>query len=151
MANQILKSYSFLDTHVTMTGPGVVALNLGAGASVAEEGIDIESVEDKNVMTIGADGAGQHSLIASDARKVTLRFLKTSPINAALMTIYNAQSLSSALWGQNIFTVSNTGLGDVTIGQGAAFKKVPNLKYAKEAGFFEWEFDVIQGNSVLGA
>ncbi len=54
--------YSFLNVNATIAGPGG-AFNLAAGAAAAEEGITIEAAEDKNVMTIGADGQGQHSLI----------------------------------------------------------------------------------------
>lgn len=141
--------YSFLSTVATITGPGG-SFNLGAGAAAAEEGITIEGVEDKNVMQIGADGEGQHSLVASDARLVTIRLLKTSLVNGNLMLMYQLQSVSSALWGQNVITVVNGPLGDLTILQACAFKKVPTITYAKEAGMYEWTFDVIKGNSVLG-
>lgn len=145
-----MSAYSFLNVNATITGPGAVGLNMGAGAAVAEEGISIEPVEDKNVMTIGADGKGQHSLIASDARKVTVRLLKTSPVNKALMLLYDLQSASSALWGQNVITVTDPARGDISIVQGCAFKKVPVINYAKEGGLIEWEFDGIAGTSVLG-
>lgn len=145
-----MPSYSFLDVSATITGPGVAALNMGAGSANSEEGITIEAVQDKNVMTVGADGKGQHSLVAADDKKVTVRLLKTSPVNAKLMAIYLLQGSSSALWGQNVITVRDSGRGDTTVCQGCAFKKVPTLTYAKEAGFNEWEFDVISGNSVLG-
>lgn len=143
-------TYSFKNVSATITGPGAVGLNIGAGAANAEEGITIESVEDKNVMTIGADGQGQHSLIASDAVKITVRILKTSPTNAALMALYDLQSASSSLWGQNVITVTDSGRGDVTVVQGCAFKKRPTLTYAKEGGMNEWEFDGIAATSVLG-
>ncbi len=142
--------YSFLNVSCTIAGPGGI-LNLAAGAAAAEEGISIEAVEDKNVMTIGADGKGQHSLIASDAAKVIVRLLKTSPLNAALMIMYDLQSASSALWGQNIFTIVDSGRNDYTVVQSAAFKKKPNLAYAKEGGIMEWEFDGISANSILGS
>jgi hypothetical protein len=142
--------YSFLNVVATITGPGAVGLNLGQGAAVAEEGITVEAVEDKNVMTIGADGQGQHSLIASDAVKITVRLLKTSPVNAALMALYDVQSVSSSLWGQNVITMVDSGRHDVTVVQGCAFKKRPTLTYAKEGGFNEWEFDGIAANTVLG-
>lgn len=141
--------YSFLNVNATLAGPGGV-INLAAGAAVAEEGITIEASEDKNVMTIGADGQGQHSLIASDAATFTVRLLKTSPINAALMVMYDLQSASSALWGQNVLTVTDSGRGDLTTLQACAFKKKPVLTYAKEGGFMEWTFDVIKANTVLG-
>lgn len=142
--------YSFLNVSCTMIGPGVVA-NLAAGAAAAEEGITIEPVEDKNQMTIGADGKGQHSLIASDACLITIRLLKTSPQNALLMAAYDAQSISSALWGQNVFTIVDSGRTDLTIVQSCAFKKKPVITYAKEAGMMEWTFDGISANTVLGA
>jgi len=144
-----MATYSFLDINATIAGPGGI-LNLAAGAAAAEEGITIEPVEDKNVMTIGADGKGQHSLIASDAVTVTVRLLKTSPLNKALMLMYNLQSASSALWGTNVFTLTDSARGDFSAVQGCAFKKLPALNYAKEAGMNEWTFDGIQRNSILG-
>jgi hypothetical protein len=141
--------YSFLNVNAAIVGPGGAA-NLGTGAQVAEEGITIEPVEDKNNMVVGADGAAQHSLIASDARLATIRVLKTSPMNALLMAMYNIQSASSSLWGRNVITVADTGSGDVITLQQAAFKKVPTLTYAKEAGFNEWVFDIGKGDQILG-
>lgn len=142
--------YSFLNVNCVMVGPGVVA-NLAAGAAAAEEGITIEAAEDKNQMTIGADGKGQHSLIASDAKKVIIRLLKTSPQNALLQAAYDFQSLNSAVWGQNVFTITDSGRGDGTVVQACAFKKAPTITYAKDAGIMEWEFDGISGVSILGA
>lgn len=143
-------TYSFLENNFTITGPGGV-VNLAAGAAVAEEGITIEAVDDKNKMDIGADGQGQHSLIASDAKKVTARFLKTSPINAALMLMFNLQSSASSLWGKNVITGTNSGLKDFASLQLCAFKKVPTLTYKTEAGFNEWEWDCIKGDIILGS
>lgn len=142
--------YSFLNVNATIAGPGGI-VNLAAGAAAAEEGITIEAAEDKNVMTIGADGKGQHSLIASDACTLTVRLLKTSPVNALLMIMYDLQSASSALWGQNVFSIVDSGRNDLTVIQSAAFKKKPTITYAKEGGMMEWTFDGISANTVLGA
>lgn len=142
--------YSFLNIACTIAGPGGI-LNLGAGSAAAEEGISIEPVEDKNQMTIGADGKGQHSLIASDAKLVTVRLLKTSPLNAALMLMYDLQSSSSALWGQNVLTVTDAARGDLSVLQSAAFKKAPAIVYDKVGPMMEWAFDAIAGNTVLGS
>lgn len=141
--------YSFLNVVATIIGPGIVA-NLAAGASVAEEGLTIEPTEDKNVMTIGADGKGQHSLVASDACTVTIRLLKTSPINQLLMAAYDLQSASSALWGQNVIAIGDTGRGDANAIQACAFKKKPAITYAKEAGFNEWVLDGVKWSTILG-
>lgn len=141
--------YSFLNINCSIAGPGGFA-NLAAGAAAAEEGITIEPAEDKNVMTIGADGKGQHSLVASDAATATIRLLKTSPINALLMIMYDLQTATSALHGQNVITLNDSGRGDFSVLQACAFKKKPTLTYAKEAGMMEWTFDCIQANTVLG-
>ena len=145
-----MAAYSFLNVNAAIVGPGG-ALNVGAGASVPEEGITIEGAEDKNIMTIGADGKGQHSLIASDAATITLRLLKTSPLNAGLMIMYDLQTVSSVLHGINVITVSDPVRGDITVARGCAFKKRPTLTYAKEGGMMEWTFDAISVNTVLGA
>lgn len=142
--------YSFLNVNAAIFGIGG-ATSLANGAQVAEEGITVEPVEDKNIMTIGADGAGQHSLVASDARTATVRLLKTSPVNAVLMAMYNIQSSNSAYWGRNTITIGDTGLGDGITLQQVAFKKVPALTYAKEAGMNEWVFDCVKADQILGA
>lgn len=144
-----MSAYSFLNVSCAIAGPGIAA-NLGAGAAVAEEGITIEAMEDKNIMSIGADGNGQHSLIASQAGTVTVRLLKTSPVNALLMAAFELQGISSALHGKNTITVVDSASGDVTTMQQVAFKKKPVLTYAKEAGFNEWTFDAIKINTILG-
>lgn len=143
--------YSFLNISCTLIGPPAFVINLAAGAASAEEGITLEPAEDKNVMTIGADGLGQHSLIASDAGRIIVRLLKTSPVNQLLQIMYDAQSISSALWGLNTFTLSDSGRGDISVLQSCAFKKKAPLTYAKEAGIMEWEFDSISVNTILGA
>lgn len=144
-----MATYSFLNVSATVVGPGGV-VNLASGAAVAEEGITIEAAEDKNVMTIGADGAGQHSLVASNAATITVRLLKTSPANAALMVMYNLQSVSSAAWGNNQIVVTDPVRGDITTARSCAFKKKPTLTYAKEGGMMEWTWDSIGVNSILG-
>src|SRR5690348_11425020 len=94
-------TYSFLNVQASIVGPGG-SFNLGDGAGVTEEGITIERQDDKDAMTIGADGIGMHSLRASKAGTVTVRLLKTSPQNAKLMAMYDLQTLSSTLHGQNV-------------------------------------------------
>ena len=132
-----------------MVGPGILA-ELAHNAGAAEEGITLEPSTEKNVMQIGADGTGQHSLIADDSGKITIRLLKTSPQNAALMIAYDFQSQSSALWGINTITLIDTARGDVHIAQQVAFTKKPTITQAKEAGTMDWEMQAIQVNSILG-
>lgn len=144
-----MSTYSFLDTQASIVGPGG-SFNLGHGAGVAEEGIDIEPNGDKNTMTIGADGTGMHSLHADKSGTISIRLLKTSPVNAQLMAMYDLQSASSALWGNNIITISNPQIGENNGCRGVAFKKKPKLVYAKEGQFNEWTFDAIAIDSILG-
>ena len=143
------KAYSFQDVGASLSGPtGVV--NLGYGAQVSDEGISIDMAEDKSTMTIGADGSGMHSLHASKAGHVTVRLLKTSPINALLMAMYDAQTITASLHGQNTIVITQTASGDITSCRRCAFKKRPNLNYKKDGDIVEWPFDAISIDSVLG-
>lgn len=144
-----MATYSFLDVQCSMSGAGG-SINLGSGSAVAEEGITVEAVEDKNIMTIGADGQGMHSLVASEASTVTVRLLKTSPVNNQLMEMYKVDTASSANHGRNTITIRNSATGDNITLQQVAFKKRPSITYAKEAGMNEWTFDAIKTETVLG-
>lgn len=144
-----MAAYSFLNVVAAIAGPGA-AFNVGAGAAVAEEGITIAPSEDKNVMVIGADGKGQHTLIASNGGLITIRLLKTSPVNGQLQLAYDLQSASSALWGQNVITIADKARNEVTTAQSCAFKKKPEIVYDKNGPMIEWTFDSLAINTVLG-
>lgn len=144
-----MSTYSFLDCNAAINGPGG-SINLAAGAGAAEEGVTIVPVEDKSIMMIGAGGQGQHSLVGSTAATVTVTLLKTSPVNALLMGMYNFQTSSSVLHGKNVIVVTDLGRGDVVTCQKVAFKRVPDINYQKEAGTNVWVFDAISSTAVLG-
>lgn len=137
-----MSTYSFLDVECTLVGPGA-SLQLGNGSGSAEEGIDIDMVEDKDGMTVGSDGAIMHSLRAGNAGSMTIRLLKTSPMNAKLQDLYNFQKTGSAFWGQNVIVVSDTQRGDVITGTVMAFNRQTPVKYAKDGNINEWK---LQGN-----
>lgn len=143
------QSYSFLDVACAIIGPGG-AFNLGSGAGVTEEGISITPNGEINSMQIGADGSGQHSLHADKSGTITVRLLKTSPVNAQLSALYAFQTASSAAHGQNTIAVTDTQRGDVITCSQVAFAKAPDLVFAKEAGFNEWMFHAVRIERVLG-
>jgi hypothetical protein len=142
-------TYSFQDVAATLAGPTGV-IDLGYGAAVADEGISIAMAGDKNTMMIGADGEGMHSLHADKSGTITVRLLKTSPQNAKLQAMFDAQSLTATLWGKNVIVVCNPRTGDVTTARSAAFKKKPDLNYKKDGDLVEWVFDSIKIDSILG-
>lgn len=142
-------TYSFLSVVATLAGP-TGDIDLGYGASVAEEGIEIQAAGDKNTMTVGADGNVMHSLHADKSGQVTVRLLKTSPVNAKLQAAYDAQTLTPTLHGQNVIVVRNVGPGDVTTCRSCAFKKKPTIKYSKDGDVMEWTFDAAKIDSILG-
>lgn len=142
-------TYSFQDVTATIIGFGG-SINIGAGSGASEEGITIEASQDKNVMTIGADGQGQHSLIADRSSLVTVRLLKTSQGNSQLSLMYNLQTASASTHGTNTITVRDVARGDYIILTEAAFAKRPELTYAKEAGMNEWTFHAIITAQTLG-
>lgn len=144
-----MSTYSFQGVQASIVGPGG-AFSLGYGEAVAAEGITIARANDKNTMTVGSDGEGMHSLRADKSGQVTLRYLKTAPINAKLMALYNAQQLDSRLWGKNVIAVGQSVAGDISTARSCAFKKVPDLTYAQDGEMVEWIFDSIKIDSMLG-
>lgn len=142
-------SYSFADCLADIQGPNGSA-TLGAGAGPAEEGITITQLDDKGSMTIGADGSGMQSLHMSKAGRITLRLLKTSPTNAILMAMYNADSASAAVWGQNTIVIRDPTRGDEITCQWVAFQKVPDISFAKDGNVHEWTFNAVQIDYILG-
>lgn len=143
-------AYSFIDVVAAITGPGG-SFNLGYGAAVAEEGILISMVDDKNTMVIGADGKFMHSLHAGRGGTVTVNLLKISPTNSLLSKMYLLQTTSSSLHGNNVITIRNTASGDLITCSGCAFKKLPDLTYAKDGTMNAWVFDAGYVDQVLGA
>ena len=144
-----MASYSFRDVTAAIIGPGG-SVNIGFGSGSSEEGITVEAAEDTNVMTIGADGSGMHSLSVNDGSLVTVRLLQNSPVNSQLQLMYNLQSSSSALHGRNVITIRHTAQGDfITLTQ-VAFKRRPNMSYAKQGGMVEWTFDAVRTAQILG-
>jgi len=144
-----MATYSFMDVTATLTGAGGY-IDLGYGAASAKEGITIALSESRNVMTVGADGEGMHSLKANHSGTVTVRLLATSSRNALLQGLYNAQSLSSSSWGANVITIRNAGNNEVTVCRGCAFQKQPDRTYSEEGGTVEWVFDCIKIDTSTG-
>lgn len=146
----VFATYSFSDTSVVLSGPGGLITISGSGSGAAEEGVTIEMAEDKDTMTIGADGSGMHSLHAGHSGTISIRLLKTSTINQALQIMYDFQRISSANWGQNTLLFRNAVIGDIGSAIGAAFRKFPSNAYAKEGPSFEWGFNCVQIDTILG-
>lgn len=131
--------YSFLNFQAVLTGPsGVVSLSSGAGN--AAEGVTVDPLTERDVLTIGADGTPMHSLVANQAARLTVRLLKTAPANLVLSTMFNLQGISASLWGQNTISMTDTARGDVVLCQQVAFARLPTLTYAIEGGVQEWPF-----------
>lgn len=144
-----MATYSFQDVNATLTGAAGV-INLGNGASVAKEGITVTIAQDRNLMTVGADGEYMHSLRQDKSGQVTVRLIYTSPINAMLQAMYDAQALSSTAWGANVIVITNKGNSEVTTCRGVAFKKQPDRTYAEDGTFLEWTFDCGKIDTVTG-
>jgi len=142
-------AYSFSDTQAAISGLGG-SFSIGAGEGIGEEGISFAFADDKDTMTMGADGTGMHSLHASRAGTVTIRVLKTSQLNKQLSDLYAYQATSSANWGQNIITCNNVVNGDAWTCESCAFRKYPDVKYSKDGDILEWSFNSTRMNGMLG-
>ncbi|HEE9903249.1 TPA: DUF3277 family protein [Citrobacter freundii] len=144
-----MATYSFLDVTASLTGPTGV-IDLGQGSANSEEGITQTMGGNKNTMTIGADGEVMHSLRADKSGTITVTLLKTSPVNKKLSLAYNAQSQSSATWGNNVIVIRNTASGDISTARSCAFQKQPDFNNAKEGGTVAWVFDCGKIDQLLG-
>lgn len=144
-----MATYSFLDVTASLTGPTGV-IDLGRGSANSEEGITQTMGGNKNTMTIGADGEVMHSLHADKSGTITVTLLKTSPVNKKLSLAYNAQSQSSATWGNNVIVIRNTASGDISTARSCAFQKQPDFNNAKEGGTVAWVFDCGKIDQLLG-
>lgn len=144
-----METYSFLDVTASLTGPTGV-IDLGQGSANSEEGITQTMGGNKNTMTIGADGEVMHSLHADKSGTITVTLLKTSPVNKKLSLAYNAQSQSSATWGNNVIVIRNTASGDISTARSCAFQKQPDFNNAKEGGTVAWVFDCGKIDQLLG-
>ena len=142
-------TYSFININASIDGPGGT-YPLGYGNGTAEEGITIAMVEDKNNMAIGSDGSVMHSLHAGNGGTITIRYLKTAPTNYNLNQMLDFQRISSANWGRNIIVISDPTRGDQITCLYCAFKRWPNVTYAKDGGMQEWAFDAGQIDGLLG-
>lgn len=144
-----MATYSFLDVTASLIGPTGV-IDLGQGSANSEEGITQTMSGNKNTMTIGADGEVMHSLHADKSGTITVTLLKTSPVNKKLSLAYNAQSQSSATWGNNVIVIRNTASGDISTARSCAFQKQPDFNNAKEGGTVAWVFDCGKIDQLLG-
>ncbi|EMQ1296222.1 DUF3277 family protein [Klebsiella pneumoniae] len=142
-------TYSFIDVSASLTGP-TGSIDLGYGSANSEEGITVAMTEAKNTMTVGADGEVMHSLHAGKSGTITVTLLKTSPVNKKLSLMYNAQSLSSATWGNNVIVIRNKVSGDITTARSCAFQKQPDHAYAKVGNTVSWVFDCGKIDQLLG-
>ena len=142
-------TYSFIDVSASLTGP-TGSIDLGYGSANSEEGIMVAMTEAKNTMTVGADGEVMHSLHAGKSGTITVTLLKTSPVNKKLSLMYNAQSQSSATWGNNVIVVRNKASGDITTARSCAFQKQPDHANAKVGNTVSWVFDCGKIDQLLG-
>jgi hypothetical protein len=92
-----------------------------------------------------------HSLHAAQNGQCEVSLLKNSPVNQLLQVMYDLQSTSGAVWGQNILTLANTTSGDGYLMIGAAFQKFPDNAYQKDGNIMKWGFNVGNIRPKLGS
>jgi len=151
-----MTAYSFLDVQASIIGPGLNATigstpgssQVGSSAGVAKEGITVEYDDPKSTVITAADGTIMTNLHATQTGKVTIRLIKTSPINAVLSQGYAAQRSSAANWAQNTITVTDVVSGDVAGGTNLAYEKFPSDTWAEDGNILEWVFIGIVNNNL---
>ena len=149
MSAKPLATYSFLDVHCRIAGPGG-SVDIGSSAALAKEGITFESIEDVDVMVIGAAGDAMHGLRGVKAARAVIRVLKTSPANAQLGAMLSYQRQSALFHGQNQISLANPVAGDSYTCTGVAFARVPTNTWAEDPGMIEWTFNVSYMDPKIG-
>jgi hypothetical protein len=144
-----MATYSFADVSATLTGAAGL-INLGYGSASAKEGITVTQTQPRNNMTVGADGEVMHSLRCDKSGTVTVRLLYTSPVNAQLQAMFDAQSLSSSLWGANVIAIRNSGNNEIITCRDCAFQGQPERVYNEDGQMLEWVFDCGKIDTVTG-
>lgn len=144
-----MATYSFLENFAAVAGPNG-AFSMGAGSGNSEGGITITQTEDRNTMTVGADGQGMHSLHAGKSGTVTVRLLKTSPQNALMEQMFNLDTSQPRNHGRNTITIRDIGRGDTITCQECAFARFTDVTYAKDGGENTWVFHAIKIDYKLG-
>jgi hypothetical protein len=142
-------TYSFLEVSVAITDPAG-SFSMSDDAGVAEEGITIAMEGDKGTITWGADGTPMTSLHAAQGGTISIRYQKTSPVNALLSTLYNATTISSANYGNSTITVRDPARGDTFVCTGCSIKKFPDNVYNKAGGMNDWVFNAGVISPILG-
>lgn len=143
-------TYSFQNVTASLTGIAGTIPNMGYGAGAADEGITVARAEDVNTMTPGADGEIMHSLHKTKHGQVTVRLLKTSPVNALLIALFNLQTSSPKLHGKNVIVVANSANAELHTCREVAFKKMPDFNSKKDGDIVEWTFDAGKIDSIAG-
>lgn len=141
MALKSTSTYSFAQVSAVLKyGKGTV-IKLSEGG-VGEEGIQIESALDTNIMKYGSDGSVQHSLRIARPGTMKVQVMRNNTLNSELANAYNNTTATAAAHGLMVLTISDSASGESTTCTGVAFKKLPANLYKMDAEPITWEFDV---------
>lgn len=134
-------TYSFADLNGTITCPGFISIPL-TGAAVGQGNINISLTDNNTVHDRSADGHVMISKIKSDIGEISLEIHQTSPLNTALIKLYNfliaAPSATWATIGINFDTV--LGLPEIVNATGVSFSKRADKPYQNEGQNITWNF-----------
>ncbi len=124
--------YSFGDSEVTIDGPGG-SFRLGADPTESITIRDSDTYESKS----GADGFIER-IHKAGATYITVKLLKTSPVNALLSQLHQVNRQSTANWGRNTIKIVRLGK-DVTTCEALAFANYDGPS-SDHGGQIWWEF-----------
>lgn len=148
MPGQVFTTYSFLDVQASLVSPSV-GFDIGSNG-VSDDAIRVSNIGPKTTMTIGAGGDGMHNLIASNAARCEISFIKDAPGNALMSALYNFQGASSANTGNIQIEINNPVTGDNISLTGGAIEKQPDQSYTREGPAVVWAINFISRVDTLG-
>ena len=139
-----MKVYSAAEITVNVGG---LSIDSGRGD---DEFCEISKAEDTFTYKAGVDGEGTRSESKNSLHKVKLTLMKTSAGNAILSAIHNGDIAVPGGAGIVPILIRDRQGTSLFTSAEAWITKIPDTKYAKEAGTVEWMFDVHNPTSFVG-
>jgi hypothetical protein len=139
-----LKVYSAAEISFIFSG---IPIDGGRGD---DEFCEIAKQEDTYTYKAGIDGEGTRSETKNSYHKVTLTLMQTSSANALLSALHNGDIAIPGGQGIAPILVKDRQGASLFTAAEAWIEKIPDLKYAKEAGTVKWIIGCHQPVNVLG-
>jgi hypothetical protein len=143
MPNNVLTTYSGIDTNFSLVHPLIAAIQADGVSSKGIAQITVRMSQTQSVMQVGMDGAVVPSVIPGDQGEIELQVWQTSTLHQELLAWYNAVKAARdagdvSTWFSATVVIQNIVDGSTHTATGVGPMKVPDKQYAEQAGRVSW-------------